>query len=109
MLLGKQKFFDPVMANTKEKYCEIKKSTSNVQRVSGLLIIRFEEGLFFGNVGQLTDKLKRIEMHGELGVHPGEDPRSFFVWDDETQVFEPNSVIKGVIFDMKAVSEMDAT
>lgn len=94
---------------TKEKYCEIRKSTNNVQRISGILIIRFEEGLFFGNVGQLKDKLKRIEMHGELGVHPGEDPRNIYAWDDETEVLEPSSVVKGVVFDMKSVSEMDAT
>ena len=108
-MLGKQKYYDPSTSAPKEKYTELRKTAQNVQRVNGLLIIRFEEGLFFGNVGQLKDRLKRIEMHGEIGVHPGEDPRTVFAWDDETQVFEPSSGVKGVILDMKSVSELDAT
>ncbi|KAJ3026514.1 UNVERIFIED_CONTAM: Solute carrier 26, partial [Siphonaria sp. JEL0065] len=36
---------------------------------------KIEEGLFFGNSGQLKDRLKRIELFGDLSVHPGEAPR----------------------------------
>ena len=76
------------------------------RRVKGVIIIRFEEGLFFGNVGQLVERLKRIEKYGELGVHPGEDRRE--MWDDQTVDGIGESRIRGVVFDMKSVSLLDA-
>ena len=90
--------------------------------------------MFFGNVGQLKERLKRIEIHGDLGIHPGEEPRVNTMipaadaamaalnssngtfsdesgWDDQTLQSSPIRVgprLFGVVFDMKSVSEMDA-
>ncbi|KAI8904144.1 sulfate transporter family-domain-containing protein [Gorgonomyces haynaldii] len=72
----------------------------NVERIGGVLIILFEEGLFFGNVGQLKDRLKRIELHGDLGIHPSEEPGS------TTPTQPPLEVI---IFEMSSVSSLDAS
>lgn len=62
-------------------------------------------------MGQLKERLKRIEMHGDLGIHPGEDPlNNPLTPQDDIHLFRfvSQSRISFVIFDMKAVSEMDA-
>ncbi|TPX53266.1 hypothetical protein PhCBS80983_g06323 [Powellomyces hirtus] len=73
-VMGRTLVVDPRTGATKVKYRNINDS-DKVQRINDALIIRFEEGLYFGNSGQLKDRLKRIEMYGDLGVHPGEEPR----------------------------------
>jgi MFS superfamily sulfate permease-like transporter len=80
-----------------------------VDRVEDGLIIRFEEGLFFGNVGQLRERLKRIEVHGDLGIHPGEDPIPSTPQEEDWNHprVQPRR-IQYVILDMKGVSEIDA-
>ncbi|KAJ1569351.1 Solute carrier 26, partial [Cladochytrium tenue] len=47
---------------------------AEVERIEVSLVIGVEEGLFFGNTGQLKERLNRVEMYGKLGVHPGEKP-----------------------------------
>ncbi|KAJ3305879.1 Solute carrier 26 [Blyttiomyces sp. JEL0837] len=73
-ILGRTLVLDPKTGQVKTKFRSISEH-NQVERIEGGLVIRIEEGLFFGNVGQLKDRLKRVEMYGELGVHPGEEPR----------------------------------
>jgi MFS superfamily sulfate permease-like transporter len=143
VLLGEYSYLDPE-AGVTPKYKPLKEG-ANVRRIKGIMIVRFEEGLFFGNCGQLQEKLKRIEVHGDLGIHPGEDPlenpdwqESVFYslgvphnsispyderwgeeigdinqpiidWIDSNELAKPKHSIYGVIFDMKAVSHIDAS
>ncbi|KAI9005082.1 sulfate transporter family-domain-containing protein [Hyaloraphidium curvatum] len=44
------------------------------ETVPGILIVRVEEDLFFGNCGQLRERMRRIETYGTLDVHPGSEP-----------------------------------
>ncbi|KAJ3413325.1 Solute carrier 26 [Chytridiales sp. JEL 0842] len=90
-ILGRTLVVDPVSGAVKSKFRPMQssladedagesgsglgKKKSEVERVEGVLLIKIEEGLFFGNSGQLKDRLKRVEMYGDLGVHPGEAPR----------------------------------
>ena len=137
MLLGQANIQDPKTGVIRPKFKNTRDTDfeGQITRINGLLLIRFEEGMFFGNVGQLKERLKRIEIHGDLGVHPGEEPRvntvipvpsataatviinnsqsleSEETWEDQTLQSSPNrtnSSIFGVVFDMKSVSEIDA-
>ena len=79
---------------------------SSSHTLSSLLIIRIEEGLFFGNSGQLKDRLKRVEVFGDLNVHPGEEPRRPLSRGDSSLLNDDG--LKVVIFDMAAVGSIDA-
>ncbi|KAJ3305438.1 Solute carrier 26 [Kappamyces sp. JEL0829] len=131
VLLGQTSVIDPVTGKSRDKYKNLRDEENGpMARVDGALLIRFEEGLFFGNVGQLKDRLKRIEMHGDLGVHPGEEPRRMSgvvvrpaepsptqvdegEWEDQTATQHAATGVTqrlyGVVFDMKAVSKIDAS
>ncbi|KAJ3250693.1 Solute carrier 26 [Boothiomyces macroporosus] len=120
VLLGQTSVIDPETGQFKTKFKNLKEegSGSHIERVEGGIIVRFEEGLFFGNVGQLKERLKRIELHGNLGIHPGEEPRMEYQvrqeeWEDEESMNAPLvatvPVLYGVVFDMKAVSDIDAS
>ncbi|KAI8841154.1 sulfate transporter family-domain-containing protein [Chytriomyces cf. hyalinus JEL632] len=76
-VLGRAVVVDPASGQIKQKFrpTNTSDSSSPVHRIDGCLILRIEEGLFFGNTGQLKERLKRIEVHGEMHVHPGEAPR----------------------------------
>ena len=67
-------------------------------------MIGIEEGLFFGNSGQLKDRLKRVEVFGDLNVHPGEEPRRLNRGDSVSY----DDGLRVVIFDMAAVGTIDA-
>ncbi|KAJ3129918.1 Solute carrier 26 [Nowakowskiella sp. JEL0407] len=103
VVLGRTLVVDPVTQQVKYKFRSIN-DFDHVERVMGCLVIRIEEGLFFGNTGQLKDRLKRIEIHGELGVHPGE-----IAQDVQLSENEEEGGIKGVIFDFQGVSSIDAS
>ncbi|KAJ3020313.1 Solute carrier 26 [Thoreauomyces humboldtii] len=120
-VMGRTMVVDPATGATKIKYRSISDS-DKVQRIDDALIIRVEEGLFFGNSGQLKDRLKRIEMYGDLGVHPGEEPRrtpaarrrsreasaeAFLEEGQSTTGNEEN--IRAVVFDFGAVTDIDAS
>ncbi|KAG1471473.1 hypothetical protein G6F56_002101 [Rhizopus delemar] len=47
----------------------------SVEHLQDVLIVRIEEGLFFANTGQLKDRLRRLEMFGDMSIHPSENPR----------------------------------
>ncbi|KAJ1549350.1 Solute carrier 26, partial [Cladochytrium tenue] len=72
-ILGRTYVVDPASGNVKVKFRSIS-DKAEVERIEGSLVIRVEEGLYFGNTGQLTERLNRVGMYGELGVHPGEEP-----------------------------------
>ena len=104
-ILGQTLVVDHATGALKSKYRSIHEAPS-VESLDSLLIIRIEEGLFFGNTGQLKERLKRIEVFGDLKVHPGEDPRRPIV--DGIEVVSEERGLKVVIFDMAAVTNMDA-
>ncbi|KAG2198506.1 hypothetical protein INT47_008610 [Mucor saturninus] len=46
-----------------------------VEHLKNILIVRIEEPLNFANTGQLKDRLRRLELFGDMAVHPSEQPR----------------------------------
>jgi STAS domain len=64
---------DQETGQPKKKFRSLR-DNAEVERIEGCLVVKIEETMFFGNVGQLKDRLKRIEVHGDLGIHPSEDP-----------------------------------
>ncbi|TPX32082.1 hypothetical protein SmJEL517_g04737 [Synchytrium microbalum] len=73
-ILGMTHVVDPDTGIVKPKFRSIQEH-HHAERIQGCLVIRVEEGLFFGNSGSLPQLLRRVEAHGELGVHPGEAPK----------------------------------
>ncbi|RKO86857.1 sulfate transporter family-domain-containing protein, partial [Blyttiomyces helicus] len=110
-ILGRTAVMDPISGVVKTKYRNIHEY-GRVERIEGGLVIQVEEGLFFGNSGQLKDRLKRIELHGDIGVHPGEEPRRGTPAGSATSMTprHPNvqEGIRSVIFDFGAVTDVDA-
>ena len=108
---------DPRTGQVKNKFRSITDSGS-VERIEGALVIRVEEGLFFGNTGQLKDRLKRIEVYGDLKVHPGEEPKRVVVAvAGSTDVSgsgaeggegSDDGAVRAVIFDFGGVTNIDA-
>lgn len=45
-----------------------------IEPIPDILAVRIEEDLFFGNCGQLRDRLHRLETYGSLVAHPGSEP-----------------------------------
>ncbi|KAI8833909.1 hypothetical protein BC829DRAFT_422437 [Chytridium lagenaria] len=116
VVLGRALVVDPKSGELKTKFRSITE-TGQVEPIEGCLVIRIEEGLFFGNTGQLKDRLKRVEMYGELGVHPGEMPRprdATAIAEEEGRktlpaTWEATTHVQGVIFDIGAMNGIDAT
>ncbi|KAI8622375.1 sulfate transporter family-domain-containing protein [Chytriomyces sp. MP71] len=75
-ILGRVRTVDTLTHEVKDKFRPISKQDAGVDGIDGILMLRLEEGLFFGNCGQLKERLKRVEMFGDLHVHPGEAPRT---------------------------------
>lgn len=80
-ILGKVVELDPVDNQQKIKYKplqEIYRNPTEHHRQPNsdhdILIVRIEESLFFGNTGQLKDRLRRAEAYGGwLHIHPSEE------------------------------------
>ncbi|KAJ1950028.1 hypothetical protein FBU59_000873, partial [Linderina macrospora] len=68
---------------------------AQVEHVEGVLIVRVEEPLYFANAGQLNARLNRLELYGDMRVHPSEDPR-----------MKPT---RAVIFDVVGMSDIDGS
>ncbi|KAI9199812.1 sulfate transporter family-domain-containing protein [Polychytrium aggregatum] len=100
-ILGRTTVLDPKTGTLKSKFRSIH-DTRRIERIEGGLIIRIEEGLFFGNTGQLMDRLKRIELHGDIGVHPGEEPI-------EGGQISGGQPLRSLIFDVEGVVDLDAS
>ena len=92
-MLGQTSIQDPTTGSPRKKYKNVRDPDfeGQITRIEGILLIRFEEGMFFGNVGQLKERLKRIEVHGDLGVHPGEDPQNASTANASIQPVAPTS------------------
>jgi MFS superfamily sulfate permease-like transporter len=97
-VLGEVDYVDPLTQITKRKYRPIEEQ-ENARTFPGVLIVRIEDGLFFGNINSLRDSLKRVELHGTLFVHPGDEPS-----------FSESSMngLSDIILDMSSVTEIDA-
>lgn len=79
------------------------KALSEVEQIDGVLIISIDESLFFGNTGQLKERLRRIEIYGQVGIHPSEDPLT------AQSNFERRRLpIQEIIFDFEGVLSIDA-
>ncbi|KAI9475898.1 MAG: sulfate transporter family-domain-containing protein [Benjaminiella poitrasii] len=57
------------------KFKAIQDDPGEVEHLQDVLIVRIEEALFFANTGQLKDRLRRLEMFGDMSIHPSESPR----------------------------------
>ncbi|KAI8321460.1 hypothetical protein GQ54DRAFT_183268 [Martensiomyces pterosporus] len=68
---------------------------ARVEHVEGVLIVRVEEPLYFANAGQLHARLNRLELYGDMRVHPSEDPR-----------MKPT---RAVVFDLVGMSDIDGS
>ncbi|KAI8880175.1 hypothetical protein K501DRAFT_191891 [Backusella circina FSU 941] len=60
---------------TLNKFKPIKDNPSEIEPLQDVLIVRIEEPLFFANTGQLKDRLRRLELFGDMSIHPSESPR----------------------------------
>ncbi len=79
-----------------EAYYEVEEGANmhNVE-LEGILIYQIDGPLFFSNAEGLKDRTRRIEFFGSIVSHPSEPLR-------------PLS-LKGIIFDLSAVTSVDAT
>lgn len=121
-ILGKTTLIDPRTNTSKTKFRSL--HDNKCERIDGVLIVRIEETMFFGNVGQLKDRLKRIEVHGGIGIHPSERPivriSSDLIRETNSNSPSPTNPISPrppskvepllttIIFEMSAVIEIDA-
>lgn len=69
---------------------------AEIQEIEGVLIIKISEPLNFANIGDLKNKLSRIEKYGTLSMHPSQPINREF------------NTIKCVIFDCKGMNRIDA-
>ncbi|OBA23762.1 hypothetical protein METBIDRAFT_9992 [Metschnikowia bicuspidata var. bicuspidata NRRL YB-4993] len=72
---------------------------AEIQQIEGVLIVRVPEPLNFANVGDLRNRLHRLEKFGTLLVHPSQAPR------------EPSAAsgTRLIVFDCKGMSAIDAS
>ncbi|EMG48355.1 hypothetical protein G210_1088 [Candida maltosa Xu316] len=69
---------------------------AEIEEIEGVLIIKIPEPLNFANVGDLKNRLIRIERYGSLLVHPSQPSTKDF------------KSIKSIIFDCKGMNELDS-
>ncbi|KAL7321719.1 hypothetical protein PS15m_001456 [Mucor circinelloides] len=77
------------------KFKPVQDDPSEIEHLQDVLIVRIDEALFFANTGQLKDRLRRLEMFGDMSIHPSESPRR-----DESLY---------TIFDVGAMPTIDAS
>ncbi|KAF7998948.1 hypothetical protein HF325_006480 [Metschnikowia pulcherrima] len=78
---------------------ELQDFATEIKQIEGVLIIRVPEPLNFANVGDLRNKLNRLEKFGTLLVHPSQPPSKG----------SEESVTKLIVFDCKGMSSIDAS
>ncbi|KAF9297926.1 hypothetical protein BGZ88_008520 [Linnemannia elongata] len=83
------------MPGAKGKFRPIKDYPGIAEHIDGVLIVKVEEGLYFANTGQLKDRLHRLEVFGDMSVHPSEEARL--------------SPVDHVIFDVENMPSLDAS
>lgn len=72
---------------------------AEIEEIEGVLVIKIPEPLNFANVGDLKNRLNRIEKYGTLLVHPSQPTKRDF----------NNSTIKFIIFDCKGMNAIDSS
>ncbi|ODV66513.1 hypothetical protein HYPBUDRAFT_140971 [Hyphopichia burtonii NRRL Y-1933] len=70
----------------------------SIEQIEGILIIKIPESLNFANVGDLKNRLNRIEKYGTLLIHPS-----------QPSIRDFNSNIKFIIFDCKGMNDIDTS
>lgn len=80
---------------TTDKFANAEHDPDNLEFIEGCLIVKIPEPLYFGNTGDLKNRLKRLEDHGSSVAHPAL-PR--------VRREEHN---KNVIFDVHGVTSLD--
>ena len=92
--------------NQEETSSDIEDSTdklmnliAEIEEIEGVLVIKIPEPLNFANVGDLKNRLNRIEKYGSLLIHPSQPTRRDF----------NNTTIKFIIFDCKGMNEIDSS
>ncbi|KAG0379026.1 hypothetical protein BGX24_001948 [Mortierella sp. AD032] len=83
------------MPGAKGKFRPIKDYPGIAEHIDGVLIVKVEEGLYFANTGQLKDRLHRLEVFGDMSVHPSEEARL--------------NPVDHVIFDVENMPSLDAS
>ncbi|KAF9932905.1 hypothetical protein FBU30_007064 [Linnemannia zychae] len=83
------------MPNARGKFRPIKDYPGIAEHIDGVLIVKVEEGLYFANTGQLKDRLHRLEVFGDMSVHPSEEARL--------------NPVDHVIFDVENMPSLDAS
>ncbi|KAF9996804.1 hypothetical protein BGZ80_010437 [Entomortierella chlamydospora] len=83
------------MPGTRGKFRPIKDYPGIAEHIDGVLIIKVEEPLYFANTGQLKDRLHRLEVFGDMSVHPSEEARL--------------NPVSHVIFDVENMPSLDAS
>ncbi|KAG9072813.1 hypothetical protein KI688_000591 [Linnemannia hyalina] len=83
------------MPGAKGKFRPIKDYPGIAEHIDGVLIVKVEEGLYFANTGQLKDRLHRLEVFGDMSVHPSEEARL--------------NPVDHVIFDVENMPTLDAS
>lgn len=70
---------------TTNKFKPIHEDPNEIEHLADVLIIRIDEPLFFVNTGQLKDRLRRLELFGDMSIHPSESRRlgdsSYIIFD----------------------------
>lgn len=72
---------------------------AEIQQIEGVLIIKIPEPLNFANLGDLRNKLTRIEKFGSLSVHPSQPSLRGF----------DSGAIKLIVFDCKGMDTIDTS
>lgn len=80
---------------TTDKFANAEHDPGSLEFIEGCLIVKIPEPLYFGNTGDLKNRLKRLEDHGTSAAHPAL-PR--------IRREEHN---KNVIFDVHGVTSLD--
>ncbi|ORZ04832.1 sulfate transporter family-domain-containing protein [Lobosporangium transversale] len=83
------------MPGTKGKFRPIKDYPGIAEHIDGVLVVKVEEALYFANTGQLKDRLHRLEVFGDMSVHPSEEARL--------------NPVSHVIFDVENMPSLDAS
>ncbi|KAF2010290.1 hypothetical protein BU24DRAFT_399511 [Aaosphaeria arxii CBS 175.79] len=80
---------------TTDKFANAELDPENLEFIEGCMIVKIPEPLYFGNTGELRNRLKRLEDHGTNAAHPAL-PR--------VRRREHN---KNIIFDVHGVTSLD--
>lgn len=77
--------------DSSDQFKPIPEFPNETEHIEGTLIVKIEEPLYFANTGQLKDRLRRLELFGDMRAHPSEDARlppiAAIIFDTENMPF----------------------